>query len=95
MSEGYLKTLQPGEEKDQLPGSEGPVDKSAADNPQGKGFAQNASANELTRKIGDLGLYKFYLNSVGPLLFIGWLVFAAGYIFSGRAPRTCHDAVLS
>jgi hypothetical protein len=52
--------------------------------------AQNSSSNQenishdLTRKTEDPSLYKFYLDSVGSLLFTGWLVLAAGYIFSGK-----------
>ncbi|KND86291.1 ATP-binding cassette sub-family C member 9 [Tolypocladium ophioglossoides CBS 100239] len=87
MSEEYLKTLRFEEGNDQLIRLKGLDDEPAADKPQGKGSAQNASASELTRKTGDLSLYKFYLNSVGPLLSIGWLVLAAGYIFSGRVPQ--------
>ncbi|KAF4511732.1 hypothetical protein G6O67_003504 [Ophiocordyceps sinensis] len=53
-----------------------------ADKPQ-----SNAAGSHLTRKTGDVSLYKFYLDSIGTLLFIGWLVFAAGYIFSGKVPQ--------
>lgn len=59
---------------------------------QGKSLDQRASA-DLLRKTGDLGLYKFYLNSVGPLLFIIWLALAGGYIFSGKAPRTSQRSL--
>lgn len=77
-------------ENHQLPLSEGSEAKPIKDKPQGKGSAPHSSAHEVTRKTGDLKLYTFYLHSVGPLLFILWLVFAAGYIFSGKVPRTCH-----
>lgn len=43
---------------------------------------------ELNRKTGDWSLYKFYFDSVGPLLCVGWLLFAAGYQFSDKVPRT-------
>ncbi|KAJ5957023.1 hypothetical protein N7501_011302 [Penicillium viridicatum] len=74
-------------ENHQLPSSEGSEPKSIKDKPQGKGSAPHASAHEVIRKTGDLKLYTFYLHSVGPLLFILWLVFAAGYIFSGKVPQ--------
>jgi hypothetical protein len=77
-------------DNNQLHQLESPEERPAADNPQSREPSQPASAHELTRKAGDLSLYKFYLNSVGPLLFIIWLVFAAGYIFSGKVPRTCR-----
>ncbi|KAJ6443435.1 Cyclic peptide transporter [Purpureocillium lavendulum] len=45
------------------------------------------STPELTRKIGDMSLYKFYLQSCGVFLFVIWLALAAGYIFSGKLPQ--------
>jgi len=48
-----------------------------------------AAAFDLTRKTGDLSLYKFYLRSVGRPLFTGWIFIGAGYIFSSKIPRTC------
>lgn len=83
------------EENHQLPPSEGSEAKPIKDKPQGKGSAPHASAHEVTRKTGDLKLYTFYLRSVGLLLFIFWLVFAAGYIFSGKVPRTCRVTTYS
>ncbi|KAJ5598777.1 hypothetical protein N7537_008861 [Penicillium hordei] len=74
-------------ENHQLPLSEFSEAKPIKDKPQGKDSAPHASAHEVTRKTGDLKLYTFYLHSVGPLLFIFWLVFAAGYIFSGKVPQ--------
>ncbi|RDA82906.1 hypothetical protein CP532_4784 [Ophiocordyceps camponoti-leonardi (nom. inval.)] len=49
--------------------------------------ATQDSPDQVTRKTGDMSLYKFYLKSVGILLFSGWLLFAAGFIFSGKAPQ--------
>ncbi|KAI0126126.1 putative ABC multidrug transporter [Xylariales sp. AK1849] len=57
-----------------------------------QGFKEKDSVSEnkeyeLTRKTGDISLYKFYLNSIGAWLFIGWLFLGAGYIFSGKIPQ--------
>ncbi|RDA91871.1 hypothetical protein CP533_0366 [Ophiocordyceps camponoti-saundersi (nom. inval.)] len=49
--------------------------------------AARSSYDQVTRKTGDMSLYKFYLRSVGIVLFSGWLVFAAGFIFSGKVPQ--------
>jgi hypothetical protein len=54
-----------------------------------KGPAASDTAKlELNRKTGDWSLYKFYFNSVGTLLCVGWLLLAAGYQFSAKIPRT-------
>lgn len=92
LNEVYPKVQDLGSVKEnhQIPLSEGSEAMPIKDKPQSEGSAPNASAHEVTRKTGDLKLYTFYLRSVGPLLFIFWLVFAAGYIFSGKVPRTCH-----
>ncbi|RCI13536.1 hypothetical protein L249_5547 [Ophiocordyceps polyrhachis-furcata BCC 54312] len=52
-----------------------------------KDAAQDFPEQVTLRKTGDMSLYRFYLKSVGTLLFSGWLVFAAGFIFSGKAPQ--------
>lgn len=58
---------------------------------QNKGPAASDTAKlELNRKTGDWSLYKFYFNSVGTLLCVGWLLLAAGYIFSDKIPRTYY-----
>lgn len=62
----------------------------AVQQPQAKVPSPVVLAHDLSRKTGDLSLYKFYLDSVGPMLFVIWLIFAAGYIFSGKIPRTYH-----
>lgn len=85
-----VQVLESVKENHQLPLSDGSETKPIKDKSQDKDSAPHASAHEVTRKTGDLKLYTFYLHSVGPLLFIFWLVFAAGYIFSGKVPRTCH-----
>lgn len=47
----------------------------------------DASTNNLTRKTGDLSLYRFYLDSVGLKIFLSWLLLAGCYIFSGKIPQ--------
>lgn len=47
----------------------------------------DAFNHELMRKTGDFNLYGFYLDSVGPRIFLVWLVLAGCYIFSGKMPR--------
>ncbi|KAI1844325.1 hypothetical protein JX266_009419 [Neoarthrinium moseri] len=61
-------------------------DKPAQD-PQRKNSDAEKHAYEMTRKTGDISLYKFYLNSIGAWLFVGWLFLGAGYIFSGKIPQ--------
>lgn len=53
----------------------------------------DASNHELMRKTGDFGLYKFYLDSVGPRIFLVWLVLAGCYIFSGKLPRKSSNTL--
>ena len=67
-------------------------DASASDKPSANAPTPN-TAFELTRKTGDASLYKFYLRSVGKLLFSGWIFCGAAYIFSGRIPRESSSAL--
>jgi ATP-binding cassette subfamily C (CFTR/MRP) protein 1 len=90
LSENDVKILESkGKENDVSP-SEGSDDKPEANRSKDKASAQSTSALELTRKTGDMSLYKFYFSSVGPTLVIGWMFLAGVYIFSTRIPRTCH-----
>lgn len=54
---------------------------------QSKKANTDASNHDLRRKTGDFSLYKFYLDSVGPRIFLVWLLLAGCYIFSGKMPR--------
>ncbi|KAK2591110.1 hypothetical protein QQS21_011198 [Conoideocrella luteorostrata] len=65
----------------------GDPDCASADKSPGQALAKTPLTPELTRRVGDLSLYRFYLQSVGIYIFIVWLVLAAGYIFSGRLPQ--------
>ncbi|UNI24992.1 hypothetical protein JDV02_010703 [Purpureocillium takamizusanense] len=60
---------------------------SSRDGTSRKASAKQPSTPELIKKVGDLSLYKFYLQSCGVFIFIIWLVLAAGYIFSGKLPQ--------
>lgn len=73
---GHLGT--PSESLKHTPAVQGSQDKTAT---------ADASTNDLTRKTGDLSLYKFYLDSVGLTIFLSWLLLAGCYIFSGKIPR--------
>lgn len=86
-SESYVELLISGEKSNQRASSETLKDRPEVLASQVKASGSDSSVDEMTRKTGDLSLYKFYLDSVGLRFFLVWIVLAGGYIFSGKMPR--------
>lgn len=94
-SENYIKLSMSEEHSIDVTSSESTEDKpdAPARATQPKKANTDASNHDMTRKTGDFSLYRFYLDSVGPGIFLVWLVLAGFYIFSGKMPRKSFNTL--
>ena len=75
--------------------SSGEEDVSAAEDIEAPEFTKKDKAiqpapkdkDDMTRALGDIGLYVFYVKSVGVPLCLGFLALAGIFILGGKVPR--------